>query len=824
MKKILIFSIAAMLGLVTCTERPEQITDPAYTRLFSPTGLEAEVQAVVNVTLKWAAVEHAQGYVLELYDNPGLAGAPLHIDETEGTTFRYENLTEDVEHAVRIKAVSADLPESKWTVVTFTTTPHPPPETIEWNFSDDEFAEIPTTNDYKQTLTVRGLDVVGGTGGVGRTSANAIIDDYTFTWRLDLRGGGTWNTDLAQANRVIHVKADKPCIITVYANSATAGRTLKITDRNNATLGEYLTTGAPGKVDVNVTEATDIYIYSAGSGIDVYLVKMVIGGSYEPDHTATLKSLAVVGETLAPAFDPGVTDYTVNVAKSVTAVTINAGKNHVKQTVEGDGQHDLTGDVTEFPVRVTAEDGVTAITYNITVNREATASSDATLKTLAASPGELSPAFDPGITEYAVTTTAEKVTLTATATHKFATVGNNGVFEADNLVVGDPRIVIIPVLAEDLTTKLYTVTVTREAPSGGGGVTTKWWNFSDAAFQTAFEAVNGTLTESTTIAALTLIATSGKTMRLTSNSKSIDSYSFTHRLQLDGTGTTTERAVKFAVEGPSTISVYMITGSGSTVRPLVVHDGTAELTRLNTEGSDIAKYTYYYAGSAGNIYLYSGDSGINLYGIYLETTSGGGGGDTPGNTWTKVDLGPNGSGNYSVNSGLLSVTGVGKWESANQSLTFIYMPVSGAFTATVKVESYDADGSAGNGGQAGLLVTPDITATENNFIHWLAGTQKELAATAYSRRESAVSTASRGSLTAGGTGTDVYLKIERDGDNVKLSASKNGVDWGSGSSRSFSGLANDLYIGPAMNSNHNSTATTAVFSNFTLNGQSVAFE
>jgi hypothetical protein len=467
MKKILIFSLAAMLGLVTCTERPEQIIDPAYTRLFSPTNVEAEVQAVVNATIKWKEVQYAQGYVLELFNNPDLAGAALRIDETEATTFRYENLPEDVEYGVRVKAVSDELPESKWTIATFKTTPPPPPETIEWNFSDEEFAGI-TDVDFKETLTVRGLDVVGGTGGVRRTTNAVTIDDYSFTHRLDLRGGGTWNTDLAQANRVIHFKAEKPCVVTVYANSSSAGRTLKITDKNNAVLGEYGTTGTPGKVDMNVTEATDIYIYSAGSGIEVYLVKMIIGGSYEPDHTATLKGLAVTGETLSPAFDSEETAYEVNVAKSVERITITATKNHVKQTIEGDGEQALTGSSTAFPVKVTAEDGTTSKTYNITVKREATASSDATLKTLTVSPGDLSPGFDPNVTEYSVATTAEKVAITAAVNHKFAKVGDNGVFEADNLVVGVPRSVIIPVLAEDLTTKIYIVTVTRQAPSGGG--------------------------------------------------------------------------------------------------------------------------------------------------------------------------------------------------------------------------------------------------------------------------------------------------------------------------------------------------------------------
>jgi hypothetical protein len=639
MKKILIFSLAAMLGLVTCTERPEQIIDPVYDRLFSPTDVKAEVQAIVNATVTWKEVEHASGYTLELFNAPEPAEGttPYRIDETEGTSFRYENLPEDVEFAVRIKAVSENLPESKWTaLVTFKTTPPPPPVTTEWNFSDDEFAEIPTTNDYKQTLTVRGLDVVGGTGGVGRTTVNVAIDDYTFTWRLDLRGGGAVGSDLASSNRVIHVKADNPCVITVYAHSSSAGRTLKITDKNDNTLGEYLTTGTtPGKVDVNVAEATDIYIYSAGSGIEVYLVKMVVGGVYEPDHTATLRALAVTGETLVPAFDPETTNYTIGVAKSVEKVTITTAKGHPNQTVEGDGEHPLTGDVTAIPVRVTAEDGTTVNTYTITVNREATASSDATLKTLTASPGNLTPAFDPAVTEYEVTTTAEKVTITAEASHKFAKVGNSGSFEADNLVVSVPSIVTIPVLAEDLTTKIYTVTVTRQETPSSGGPTTKMWNFSDAAFETAFAGVSGTVTEASLIVDGVTFLTN---LQYDGSSKLIDGHIFTKRVKLGGTGSTTSRALKFDVDGPSTITVYALSSSSGVDRNLIVHDGTTQLGIITAPGTATDAETgkgSVSTSAAGSIYIYSSNSGINIYGIYVETASGGGGGgggddDTPG--------------------------------------------------------------------------------------------------------------------------------------------------------------------------------------------------
>ncbi|MDR3366026.1 MAG: cadherin-like beta sandwich domain-containing protein [Prevotellaceae bacterium] len=618
MKKIILLSLAALLGVVGCKEQPEEITDPAYARLFTPANLTANVQNVVNATLTWDKVNNAKTYTLELYNNPELTGTP-RIDETEESTFTYTGLSENVEYAVRVKALSASLPESKYAVLTFKTTPPPPPETVEWNFSNEEFAII-TTGDYKETATVHGLDVAGGTGGVRRTRATEAMDGYTFEWKLDLRGGGAWSSDLAAANRVIHFKAEKPCVVTVYAKSGTAGRTLKITDKNDAALGAYVTTGSLGKVEVNVTEATDIYIYSGGSGIEVYLVKMVIGGTYEPDHTTTLKTFAATGEALTPAFDPDVTDYEVNVAKSVTEIDFAVGKNHVNQAVEGDGKHTLTADSMVFSVKVTAEDGVAQKAYNITVKREKTASSDATLKSLMVDKGTITPTFAPSVTEYTDTVDADvkNVTITAVANHKFAKINSGGKVTAppsDTLLVGVNGPYQIVVLAEDLTMKTYNVTIVRKAPSAAAPVgVNKWWNFSDDAFKELSE-----ITSETNIDGLTLIGTanSGNLTR-ESNAKSADGIDFNYRLKLNGGGDITKRALNFDVTGSCTIIVYMITGSGNTERPIIVDNGAGEIGRMTTEGNTLKAYEYSYTGGAGSIYLYSGSSGINLYGVKVE--------------------------------------------------------------------------------------------------------------------------------------------------------------------------------------------------------------
>jgi hypothetical protein len=110
-------------------------------------------------------------------------------------------------------------------------------------------------------------------------------------------------------------------------------------------------------------------------------------------------------------------------------------------------------------------------------------------------------------------------------------------------------------------------------------------------------------------------------MALSANNKSMDDYSFTKRLQFNGTMDSalppTYRAIKFAVTGPCKITVYGMSGSGNTVRKLKISDGTAILSDsfLENDGNALGKGEYNYTGGAGNIYIGSASSGYNIYAV-----------------------------------------------------------------------------------------------------------------------------------------------------------------------------------------------------------------
>ena len=84
-----------------------------------------------------------------------------------------------------------------------------------------------------------------------------------------------------------------------------------------------------------------------------------------------LSDLTVTPGALVPAFSPGTTSYTVNVASSVESISIEATSNYGDASVSGAGTKTLAFGSNSFPIKVTL--GAEEVTYNITVIRDITA-------------------------------------------------------------------------------------------------------------------------------------------------------------------------------------------------------------------------------------------------------------------------------------------------------------------------------------------------------------------------------------------------------------------------------------------------------------------
>ncbi|MCL2098414.1 MAG: fibronectin type III domain-containing protein [Bacteroidales bacterium] len=168
---------------------------------------------------------------------------------------------------------------------------------------------------------------------------------------------------------------------------------------------------------------------------------------------------------------------------------------------------------------------------------------------------------------------------------------------------------------------LYPVGSVTFATATGSGPSDMEWDFSDPIFAPAGLSAAYTYTDNETINGLTFISPAATP--LSSEAHAPAGTPYTRRFKFNGTGSTTNRALKFEVEASATITVVGITGSNGNPRDLILHDGTTVIgTQTLIDPVSTYTYTYTHTGTLPkSLYLYSGNSGINLY--YIKVQYGG---------------------------------------------------------------------------------------------------------------------------------------------------------------------------------------------------------
>lgn len=141
-------------------------------------------------------------------------------------------------------------------------------------------------------------------------------------------------------------------------------------------------------------------------------------------------------------------------------------------------------------------------------------------------------------------------------------------------------------------------------------------------FVNASDLTAGDITEETKIGdGVYLIATSGKKITVDASKKTYEGLSFTNRIKLNGSGKITERSIKIVAEGPGTATVYAITGSSSDLtRTLAFADATGNVIQKSDGLPNAITKVTFKIPSAGTYYIYSANSGINIYGIEVKIT------------------------------------------------------------------------------------------------------------------------------------------------------------------------------------------------------------
>jgi len=277
--------------------------------------------------------------------------------------------------------------------------------------------------------------------------------------------------------------------------TATAAAGTSVTLSQDGGAATALTSGAaspPLAVPARGARSMLSVVTTSGQSSATYTIQLV----QADDNDATLSGLALSAGSLNPAFSSAVTRYSVTIPSGTTGfkVTPTATTSDIKSiTVSQDGATPGTvgsgqqssslkvpaaGVTSTVVIAVTAQNGYDTLAYTLSVTLSG--NNDATLQSLTASKGTLSPAFASGTTSYTllVPVGTPAVTLTPTANNASARAivlsqdgGTpatlaSGAASASLPVpaIGSTSMVAIRVIAQDGNTSVtYTVTIRQDA-------------------------------------------------------------------------------------------------------------------------------------------------------------------------------------------------------------------------------------------------------------------------------------------------------------------------------------------------------------------------
>jgi hypothetical protein len=236
----------------------------------------------------------------------------------------------------------------------------------------------------------------------------------------------------------------------------------------------------PAGQDTNVP----IVVTAQNGNAKSYLITVSRGVS----SNNTLQSLTVSPGTLNPTFSANRTSYTVNVASTVTSVTVTPRVQDGTASMTVNGQASTSGQAqtiqlgpagsnTSVIIIVTAQNG-TQRTYAVGINRTPLGGNN-NLRSLTVSPGTLTPSFDEGLLTYTVDVANNVGTINVTPTPDDSTatmtvngqVTSSGQARTANLnPAGQSTIIPIVVTAQNGSQKTYIVTVSRATLGGNNNL------------------------------------------------------------------------------------------------------------------------------------------------------------------------------------------------------------------------------------------------------------------------------------------------------------------------------------------------------------------
>ncbi|WP_159881444.1 YDG domain-containing protein [Paenibacillus puerhi] len=240
------------------------------------------------------------------------------------------------------------------------------------------------------------------------------------------------------------------------------------------------------EVDLEVGVSTHLVEVTAQDGRTTKTYSIRVDRA--PSSNASLSGLTASAGSLTPVFDSGQYAYTVQVEhhtdtirfQPVAADTTSVIRINGALTSGGTYSGDLALHVgsNAFNVEVTAQDGITRLTYALTVYRDPSA--NAKVKGIAVSGATLNPAFDAEVAAYNATVSysSGSIAITPELDDPTATVSINGQAAAHGAATAvqlrtGANVITVEVTAQDGTTKRrYTLSINRleeESDTGGDG-------------------------------------------------------------------------------------------------------------------------------------------------------------------------------------------------------------------------------------------------------------------------------------------------------------------------------------------------------------------
>jgi gliding motility-associated-like protein len=357
----------------------------------------------------------------------------------------------------------------------------------------------PTTADANATVKVNGVTVVSGTASgaialnVGPNTITTVVTaqdgsttkTYTVTVTRAPSSVATLSTLALSSGTLTPVFASGTVNYTASVGNATTSITVTPTtsDVNSSVQVNGVTVAsgtASGAITLNVGPNTITTVVTAQDGTTTNTYSVTV--TRAPASVATLSNLVLSSGTLTPVFASGITSYTASVSNSTTSITVTPTTSDINSTVKINGVTVVSGSASaSIPLAVganviativTAQDGITTNTYTVTVTRATSTNAD--LVNLTLSNGTMTPAFASGTTSYtaSVSNGITGMSLTPTTSVNTATVKVNGTTVASGtasanvpLLVGPNTITTVVTAQDGITTKTYTVVVTRAASS-----------------------------------------------------------------------------------------------------------------------------------------------------------------------------------------------------------------------------------------------------------------------------------------------------------------------------------------------------------------------